>query len=86
MKHELEENLRIHELSIIALERIINCISGPYGMRYTNNFVGTIHKSNMRSLNVSLSNWNKLPNHVKLLSSYTSHNVFIKVMVLDSYA
>ena len=44
--------------------------SGPYSMRHTNNFVGTICKSNMRSLNVimvALNNWNKLPNQVKLI-------------------
>ena len=29
--------------------------------------------------------WNKLPNHVKLISSYTSYKVFIRAMLLDSY-
>ena len=46
--------------------------SGPYSMRHTHNFVGTICKYNMRSLNVimvALNKWNKLPNHVKLISS-----------------
>ena len=57
---------------------------GPYSMRHTNNFVGTICKSNMRSLNVimvALNNWNKLSNHVKLISSYTSYKVFIKAII-----
>ena len=60
----------------------------PYSMIHINNFVGTICKSNMRSLNVimvALNNWNKLPNQVKLISSYTSYKVFIKTMLLDSY-
>ena len=58
-------------------------------MRYTNNFVGTICKSNRMSVNVimvALNNWNKLPNHVKLMSSYTSYKVSIKARFLDSYA
>ena len=63
--------------------------SSPYSMRYTNNCVGTICKSDMRSLTViivALNNWNNLPNHVKLISSYISYKVFIKTIFLDSYA
>ena len=43
-------------------------IFGPYSMRYTNNYVGKVCKSNMRSLNVSiiaLSSF-KLSLHVKV--------------------
>ena len=62
--------------------------SGPYSMRCTNNCVGIICKSNIRSLSVSmiaLNILNKLSNHVKPISSYTSYKIFTKTMLLYSY-
>ena len=73
---------------LLILNLLFVVKSGPYSMIYTNNFVGSICKSNMRSLNVimvALNNWNKLLNHVKLISSYTSYKVSIKTMFLESY-
>ena len=35
-----------------ALNSLFIIKLGPYGMRSTNNFVGTIYKSNIRSFNV----------------------------------
>ena len=63
--------------------------SGPYGMRSTDNFVGIICKSNIRSFNViiiAVNLWNTLSNAVKRISSYVLYKNNIKTMLLKLYS
>ena len=63
-------NMLLLTLNIFSLIK-----SGLYSMKYTNKCVRIICISNIRSLNciiIALSSWNKLSNHVKLISSHTS--------------
>ena len=60
--------------------------SGPYGMRSTNSFIGTICKSNIRSFNVVKNLWNPISNDVKVIYSNVSYKNSIKTMLLNPYS
>ena len=75
-----------NNMSLLTLNSLFVIKSGPYSIRYINNYVGTICKSNTRSLNVIiniLNSWKTLSKHVKFISSYLSFNVFTEAMLLE---
>ena len=62
--------------TVIELNSIFNVKCSPYHIRFTNNFIINICKSNIWSMNVIMvaSNLlNELSNHTKLISSYVSY-------------
>ena len=57
-------------------------------MRFTNNFIRIMCKSNTGYFNVvtvAISLWNTLPNSIKIVKSYVSFKMNIKPILLKLY-
>ena len=65
---------------------ILKC--SPYAIRFTNNFIRIMCKSNNRYFNVvtvAINLWNTLPNSIKTVKSYVSFKMHIKCILLKLY-